>query len=302
MITKDNNDKGRQILKVAIRYFSDNGFERVKISDITNEAGIGKGTFYLYYKNKIDLLLDCFKELEVQVSQLEHRRVIRDEKDFCLRMKNRMMAFEKQYANMSGILHLLRNACNSNDLTIRENARKSYSAFIIPLRDDIQNSIKNGEISDINPELGAYIIVGMAESLAFRVHLDMQSREEATTTFYNAIKLIFLPASAAPKSSHDFNCVITDRKSVSSAVRNILFDGKNVMTGRIGDAEIIVDNAKIKSLTVNDSDARCIVDMFMKDGQSASISVAKTTTVTGETSIGICSIPIHKVKAISFQH
>ena len=31
------------------------GFQKTSISDIVNEAGVAKGTFYLYFKDKLDI-------------------------------------------------------------------------------------------------------------------------------------------------------------------------------------------------------------------------------------------------------
>lgn len=52
ILTKNN------IYNIAIDLFNKNGYENVSIEDITNKAGIAKGTFYLYYKSKKDLALN----------------------------------------------------------------------------------------------------------------------------------------------------------------------------------------------------------------------------------------------------
>src|SRR5208283_4572998 len=66
-----NGDKTLQIVKKAIELFNRVGYERVKVSDITDALQMGKGTFYLYFKNKKELLLECFRQLDLVISSIE---------------------------------------------------------------------------------------------------------------------------------------------------------------------------------------------------------------------------------------
>lgn len=49
--------KRRRILEVASELFITHGYRKASISDIARGAGIAKGTFYLYFETKIDVLL-----------------------------------------------------------------------------------------------------------------------------------------------------------------------------------------------------------------------------------------------------
>ena len=53
----DNNKqmKRESLLDSAFSLFIDNGFNKTSISDIVNNAGVAKGTFYLYFKDKFDI-------------------------------------------------------------------------------------------------------------------------------------------------------------------------------------------------------------------------------------------------------
>lgn len=56
-IVKDKKkQKASNILHSAYAVFVKKGFESTSISDITRAAGVAKGTFYLYYKDKNDVL------------------------------------------------------------------------------------------------------------------------------------------------------------------------------------------------------------------------------------------------------
>ncbi len=53
----DNNKKEKEesLLKTAYHLFIENGVSKTSVSDITKRAGVAKGTFYLYFKDKYDL-------------------------------------------------------------------------------------------------------------------------------------------------------------------------------------------------------------------------------------------------------
>ena len=47
--------KNTTLLQTAFELFTEKGFAKTTISDIVNRAGLAKGTFYLYFKDKYDL-------------------------------------------------------------------------------------------------------------------------------------------------------------------------------------------------------------------------------------------------------
>ena len=53
----DTNKKVKEdsLLNTAFNLFTQNGINKTSISDIANKAGVAKGTFYLYFKDKYDL-------------------------------------------------------------------------------------------------------------------------------------------------------------------------------------------------------------------------------------------------------
>lgn len=55
-ITKKKNEKYTKILDTALRLFEKNGTHLVSIDEIVKGAGVAKGTFYLYFKDRYDLI------------------------------------------------------------------------------------------------------------------------------------------------------------------------------------------------------------------------------------------------------
>ncbi|MBW8057274.1 MAG: TetR/AcrR family transcriptional regulator [candidate division NC10 bacterium] len=56
-IIVDKDRKRRDILQAAMRVFARDGYHRAKMEAVAEEAGIGKGTVYEYFKSKTDLFL-----------------------------------------------------------------------------------------------------------------------------------------------------------------------------------------------------------------------------------------------------
>ena len=59
-IIVDKKEKRAKILNAAIRVFSKKGRTVTKISDIAEEAGIGKGTIYEYFRSKDEVFSATF--------------------------------------------------------------------------------------------------------------------------------------------------------------------------------------------------------------------------------------------------
>src|SRR5438477_7157237 len=75
--------KRQQILDGAKRCFLDLGFEAASMNDITAEAGVSKGTLYVYFANKEDLfgaLIDRERAAMLMSAQqlLEHSATTRE--------------------------------------------------------------------------------------------------------------------------------------------------------------------------------------------------------------------------------
>ncbi len=48
-VDQNKKQKKDSLLDAAFGLFMENGFHKTSISDIVNQAGVAKGTFYLYF-------------------------------------------------------------------------------------------------------------------------------------------------------------------------------------------------------------------------------------------------------------
>lgn len=73
----DKTLKRVEIARVSMDLFAQKGFDKTSIREITKQAGIGKGSFYDYFANKEELLIDIalimFKDwTQIIISKISH--------------------------------------------------------------------------------------------------------------------------------------------------------------------------------------------------------------------------------------
>jgi AcrR family transcriptional regulator len=163
-------DKRDRVIERAIVMFNEFGYERVRISDITESLNMGKGTFYLYFENKRDLLLSCFRYVGVLVDELQSLPGI-SRGDFFTKIGPRMETIGA-YEWWPGLFNLLRAGVMSTDLTVKAAAREAYDTITSHLRRELKDAIEAGKARDVDVDLAVYGYIGLSENLWFRCRLD----------------------------------------------------------------------------------------------------------------------------------
>lgn len=69
-ITKDPDVRRRELITCAQNLFYTKGYESTSVSDIVNEVGVAKGTFYYYFDSKLAILEVAVEELTKQSLKL----------------------------------------------------------------------------------------------------------------------------------------------------------------------------------------------------------------------------------------
>ena len=64
---EDKDEKRRHILEAARRLLVARGYQDVALDDVAKAAGVAKGTLFLYYKSKDDLVTSAFADLVDQL-------------------------------------------------------------------------------------------------------------------------------------------------------------------------------------------------------------------------------------------
>lgn len=103
--------KAGQIAKVALRHFTERGYEGTSLSDIGAEVGIKKQSIYSHFKSKDELFVAVMNEVIESETKFMHGFFSQDSpdikehlKDFILMLKNRYSSSEEN--NIKFILRM----------------------------------------------------------------------------------------------------------------------------------------------------------------------------------------------------
>ena len=156
------------ILRNAARLFSAKGYSGTTVDDIVQATGIAKGTFYIYFKSKEDLLIEVIKNLIAEtVAEIEQS--LAGEKDFISRMMNKGQTFTRLYAENRDLFSVLIGETVGNPRLLSQ-LDEVYSALVDPVRDDLRVGIeKMGVHEYVDLDTVAYALIGMSQMIGFRL-------------------------------------------------------------------------------------------------------------------------------------
>lgn len=105
--TEERKDEKRKLIfETATKVFAENGYLSSTVKDITDEAGISVGTFYLYFKNKEDLLEKLYDEMAQIMNDVVNFAINNEfngTKNFTRAITASMWAFQK-YRDLAHIM------------------------------------------------------------------------------------------------------------------------------------------------------------------------------------------------------
>ena len=131
-VDQNKKQKKDSLLDAAFGLFMENGFHKTSISDIVNQAGVAKGTFYLYFTDKYDLRNKLISHKAVQVFSNAYNALLNTE----------IKAFEEQVIFI--IDHILTQFQKDHSLVFFISKHLSWALFknaLIDAPDDGQENI-----------------------------------------------------------------------------------------------------------------------------------------------------------------
>jgi len=70
--------KRKHIIQAALKIFSSKGYDPTMIEEVAHEAGIAKGTLYLYFKDKEDLFYSTIMSVIEDLAKIIDEKITRD--------------------------------------------------------------------------------------------------------------------------------------------------------------------------------------------------------------------------------
>ncbi len=148
----------RKLLNAAFELLKEKGFEGINVEDITKRAGVGKGTFYTYFKRKEDIVLEIsrtpFSEIAIELENMEGVIITEKLTFYCRRF---MQCVES--CGKNACREWIRNVIDPN--TVHENIDgQKWNYDVDMLYKILEKSVTKGELSSNTPiELLTHIII-----------------------------------------------------------------------------------------------------------------------------------------------
>jgi AcrR family transcriptional regulator len=157
------------IIKAAVDLFRDKGYDTTSIDDIVARAGIGKGTFYQYFKGKEELFHECAGYVFYDIARDEP--VISEERDGMKRLWNRAYSFAHTHLHMIDMLNLARGAFIRDGKHSRKMLDEVMHNLIAPVEADLLMAAQQGKIHFKDLHVLAHMLIGAMEYIYYYLQI-----------------------------------------------------------------------------------------------------------------------------------
>lgn len=158
--------KREALLNTAFDLFTSKGLHKTSISDIVQQAGVAKGTFYLYFEDKYDL---CNKLIAHKSSQLFAKAYTSMQKEPPMDIEDKILYL---------VSHIVDSLENNTTLLTFISKNLSWGIFKAALTTPPQSGnvdfyriylhmLQNGEVTFEEPELMLFFIVELVGSSCY---------------------------------------------------------------------------------------------------------------------------------------
>jgi len=303
---KSEKSKKEHIINKAIEFFSNNGFTGTRIDDITEALGIAKGTFYLYFNSKRDLLLDCIGQLTTIVVPKEVWEDIRKETDFVSRHEKRLTAFLRAFPTFFGILNLLKSCIQSNDPALLKKTRDTHKMLVNPLRKDLRWAVEHGIVGKVDEEVVSFILFGMGESVGYLLTIDARYTLEYVTRIVMSVfskdGRLPQPKTQSKSEAELSYWDLTDSRRMKTRLRDIRFDGNDYVCGVVGNGEYRIPVTNFASMDLHQEDSQISATLSTKSHEKITLKIDGNPSLSGESQFGQYLIRLKDVACISLVH
>ncbi len=170
LIARKKEDKRNRLLDAANLLFTENGVSSTTIAKICDQAGIAKGTFYLYFKDKEDILRALTKRISLTILKATYQKV-----------KDTNLSFEDRIILMAdSLLDLFKN--DPDMLTVmkkdfiwpisEEEFLTTTDETMATIRRNIEEYAKSISITEHQILVRLYAMISMLCSIAYSSIID----------------------------------------------------------------------------------------------------------------------------------
>jgi AcrR family transcriptional regulator len=178
-----------RIMRVAASEFARLGFDQANINVIAEQAGIGKGTIYLYFENKRDLFLEMLRFI-AQAQLTVIRAALAQEGALPQRLERLFRAFAHLAEEESDNFNVYMSALYGVNRAFQAEATKLLRDYVAVIALMLEQSQTRGEIRSHPVEATALMVLSLTESYVLSAKVLGQSERELVQQAGNVAHLI----------------------------------------------------------------------------------------------------------------
>jgi TetR/AcrR family transcriptional regulator, fatty acid metabolism regulator protein len=187
-MAKKRDDKGMQtkLMDAAMAAFCHKGLADCRMSDIADAAGLARGTAYLYFKSKEQLMLSMYKlystrmlakqkAMLAQAGDLTARQLLDRACEACLRSA---IAHRRTFSLWFQFLAM--GSSPSLGKAVRQTLAETYRGHSAYFEELVEKGKRSGEFrKQVNTRAVAAALVGLLEGLMIRKYADAKLTDVA---------------------------------------------------------------------------------------------------------------------------
>lgn len=153
----------RRLLEAAEVVFAELGYHEASIVKITEAAGVGQGTFYLYFSGKKEIFDELVLDLNHRVRQTMTEAASRGE----TRAERELLGFAAFFrftAEHPALYRIIRQA----EFVSPEMLHRHYDRLTAGYVAGLRQAMEQGEIAQGDPEVLAWALMGIGELVGMR--------------------------------------------------------------------------------------------------------------------------------------
>jgi AcrR family transcriptional regulator len=151
------------LLQAAEEIFARRGLAASTVGEIAHRAGVATGTFYVHFDNKESIFLELVEALGVRLETFVAERAASHGRRLT-RHRAVLKAFLEFVQLNPHLYRMVRQADAVDEATFRAYYQRIARAYVTGLSD----SMTQGEVSRFDPEVLAYVLMGVAHFVGMR--------------------------------------------------------------------------------------------------------------------------------------
>ena len=163
-----SQERRRQILEAAVEVFARLGYHKAGVSDIVEAAGVARGTFYLYFKSKRNILDEILDEVFGSILSRMHPIEVSDppeHESVMGQLRDNLIGVLEILFEETAITTILVSEAVGLDREANLRLKRFYGSLADWIAESVEEGIEMGIIRPCDSRVAALALLGMMRGI-----------------------------------------------------------------------------------------------------------------------------------------